>query len=110
MCRSKPTLCDRAFEHAAPQLWNALSLGIRKACSVDVFKSLLKTSPFCEGFILIYLDWGIQSFIRPSEVFHVCFEAACGNCFKCSIYICFFLQFNYIFKLIVMFCITLNII
>ena len=40
-CLYKTTLGDRAFEHAAPKLWNALPLGIRKASSVDVLNPLI---------------------------------------------------------------------
>ena len=61
--------CTRPLGH------NTL-LGIRKASSVNVFKSLLKTHLFVKAFYL---------FIRPGEVFYVCFEAACGDCFKCII-------------------------
>ena len=50
VCRTKITLGDRAFEFAAPKLWNALPLNIRKSTSLTVFKQLLKTHFFCMAF------------------------------------------------------------
>ncbi len=44
--RIKVTLGDRAFVNAATTLWNALPINIRRANSVDNFKSLLKTHLF----------------------------------------------------------------
>ena len=41
---------DRAFSAAAPALWNALPLTIRRAQSIGVFKSLLKTHLFSLAF------------------------------------------------------------
>lgn len=40
------TYGDRAFSKAAPTLWNALPVFIRKSPSVDIFKSRLKTHLF----------------------------------------------------------------
>ncbi len=37
---------DRTFSIAAPRLWNALTLSIRQASSVNIFKSRLKTFLF----------------------------------------------------------------
>ena len=34
---------DRAFQAAAPALWNCLPRNIREACSITSFKKLLKT-------------------------------------------------------------------
>ena len=42
---------DRRFVHAAPTLWNALPLNIRKAQSLTQFKSLLKTHLFVRTFL-----------------------------------------------------------
>ena len=50
VCRSKSTSGDRAFEFAAPKLWNALPLNIRKAMNINVFKQLLKTHLFSMAF------------------------------------------------------------
>ena len=41
--KTKATLGDCAFSYAAPKLWNQLPIAIRKAQSVPVFKSMLKT-------------------------------------------------------------------
>ena len=41
--KTKVTLRDRSFLCAAPRLWNRLPLEIRKAPSLDNFKSRLKT-------------------------------------------------------------------
>ncbi len=40
----------RDFCIAAPRLWNALTLSIRKASSVNIFKSRLKTFLFSKAF------------------------------------------------------------
>ena len=37
---------DRAFEVAAPKLWNTLPLDLRLCSSIDIFKNLLKTYIF----------------------------------------------------------------
>ena len=44
--KTKVTLGDRSFLCAAPRLWNKLPLEIRKAPSLDNFKSKLKTHLF----------------------------------------------------------------
>ena len=41
-----PTLGEKAFEIAAPKLWNALPLGLRKLESVTTFKKHIKTFIF----------------------------------------------------------------
>ena len=51
----------------------------------------LKTHLFVKAFYQSMLIGGFRSFVHPGEVFHVCFEAACGDCFEC------FSLFNYIF-------------
>ena len=48
--KTKVTLGDCAFSCAAPKLWNKLPCEIRKAPSLAVFKSLLKTYLFSEAF------------------------------------------------------------
>ena len=44
--RTKKTLGDRAFENAAPKVWNRLPLEIRQCQSLKIFKVLLKTLLF----------------------------------------------------------------
>ena len=45
--RSKLVTCgDRTFSKAAPVLWNALSLKLRRIDTLDTFKSALKTHLF----------------------------------------------------------------
>ena len=44
--RTKKTLGDRAFENAAPKVWNRLPLEIRQCQSLKIFKVLLKTHLF----------------------------------------------------------------
>ena len=44
--KTKITLGDRAFECAAPKVWNNLPLEIRKSASLNIFKSRLKAHLF----------------------------------------------------------------
>ena len=44
--KSRPTLGDRAFLNAAPNLWNNLPPCIRQSSSLNLFKSKLKTHLF----------------------------------------------------------------
>ncbi len=44
------TFGDRAFAKAGPSLWNELPVDIRKASSVETFKSQLKTFLFKKAF------------------------------------------------------------
>ena len=44
------TLGDRVFAKAGPSLWNELPVGIRRAVSVETFKSQLKTFLFRKAF------------------------------------------------------------
>ena len=44
--RTKKTLGDRAFENAAPKVWNRLPIEIRQCQSLNIFKVLLKTHLF----------------------------------------------------------------
>ncbi len=44
------TLGDRAFAKEGPSLWNELPVDIRKASSVETFKSQLKTFLFKKAF------------------------------------------------------------
>ena len=41
-----PTLGDRAFQSAAPSLWNALPPAIRDITAIDAFKTAVKTNFF----------------------------------------------------------------
>ena len=41
--KTHPTLGDRAFQSAAPYLWNALLSTIRNIKTLDTFKTALKT-------------------------------------------------------------------
>lgn len=45
--KSESTLGDRSFTYAAPKMWNALSLELRLAKSVDAFEAKLKRQFFC---------------------------------------------------------------
>ena len=45
-----PSYGDRAFYIAAPVLWNALPAYVRKAKTLDTFKSLLKTHLFRQAY------------------------------------------------------------
>ena len=42
---------DRVFSVAAPQLWNKLSIYIRRAPNVDIFKTFVKTYLFKISYI-----------------------------------------------------------
>ena len=44
------TLGDRAFAHAAPQLWNSLPLNVRKCENISDFKKRLKTFLFNKAY------------------------------------------------------------
>ena len=46
----RKTFGDRAFAKAGPSLWNELPVGIRRASSVETFKSQLKTFLFRKAF------------------------------------------------------------
>ncbi len=54
---SKRLRGDHAFSVAAPQLWNHLPYEIRAAPSVNIFKSLLKTSFFPVVITLSCAEW-----------------------------------------------------
>ena len=41
---------DRAFAHAAPQLWNSLPLDVRNCENISVFKKRLKTFLFNKAY------------------------------------------------------------
>ena len=41
--KTRPTLADRAFQSAAPYLWNALLSTIRNIKTLDTFKTAVKT-------------------------------------------------------------------
>ena len=43
---AEPTLGDRAFQSAAPYLWNALPSTIRNIKTLDTFKTAVKTHFF----------------------------------------------------------------
>ncbi|CAH3179418.1 unnamed protein product [Porites evermanni] len=45
-CETHPTLGDRAFQSAAPYLWNALPSAIRNMKTWDTFKTAVKTHFF----------------------------------------------------------------
>ena len=44
--KTRPTLGDRAFQSAAPYLWNALPSTIRNIKTLDTFKTAVKTHVF----------------------------------------------------------------
>ena len=46
---------DRAFSVAAPKHWNEIALDIKLSCSVDVFKSRLKTYLFRLAFNWLFV-------------------------------------------------------
>ena len=48
--KSRPTLGDRAFQSAAPYLWNALPSTIRNIKTLDTFKTAVKTHVFNSAF------------------------------------------------------------
>ena len=48
--KTHPTLGDRAFQSAAPYLWNALPLAIRNMKTLDAFKTAIKTHLFNSAF------------------------------------------------------------
>jgi len=50
--KAKKTLGDRAFQVAAPFLWNKLPRSTRKATNLESFKTLIKTFLFKESFQL----------------------------------------------------------
>ena len=50
--KTKKTLGDRAFQLAAPFLWNKLPRSLPKAMNLESFKTLIKTFLFKESFQL----------------------------------------------------------
>ena len=48
--RTKVTLGDRAFQVAAPKLWNSLQSELRLISNIDIFKRHLKSYPFKVAF------------------------------------------------------------
>ena len=48
--KTRKTLGDRAFQVAAPQLWNALPLELRQNTNISSFKRCLKTHLFRSAF------------------------------------------------------------
>ena len=50
--KTKKTLADRAFQVAAPFLWNKLPRSAREATNLESFKTLIKTFLFKESFQL----------------------------------------------------------
>ena len=50
--KTKKTLGDRAFQVAAPFLWNKLPRSLPKAMNLESFKTLIKTFLFKESFQL----------------------------------------------------------
>ena len=46
----KKTMGDRAFQAAAPNLWNQLPIETRSVKSLDIFKSRIKTFLFMKSF------------------------------------------------------------
>ena len=50
--KTKKTLGDRAFQVAAPFLWNKLPRSAREATNLESFKTLIKTFLFKESFQL----------------------------------------------------------
>ena len=48
--RTKVTLSDRAFQVAAPKLWNSLPSELRLISNIDIFKRHLKTYLFKVAF------------------------------------------------------------
>ena len=53
--KTHPTLGDRAFQSAAPYLWNALPSAIRNMKTLDTFKTAFKTHFFNLAFYYYYL-------------------------------------------------------
>ena len=50
-----PTLSDRAFQSAAPKLWNSLPADIRNIQTLKTFKHAFKTYFFKTAFIDFYI-------------------------------------------------------
>ena len=50
------TLGDRAFAHAAPQLWNYLPLDVRNCENISVFKKRLKTFLFNKAYNPLWVE------------------------------------------------------
>ena len=50
--KTKKTMGDRAFQVAAPFLWNKLPRSAREATNLESFKTLIKTFLFKESFQL----------------------------------------------------------
>ena len=48
--KTKKTLGDRAFKVASPGLWNGLPNDIKKAKTMDIFKSLVQTYLFRKAY------------------------------------------------------------
>ena len=51
-CQTKKTMGDRAFQVAAPRLWNKLPRSARNTMNLESFKTLIKTFLFKESFQL----------------------------------------------------------
>ena len=52
--KTRQTLGDRAFQVAAPQLWNGLPLELCQNTNISSFKRCLKTHPFRSAFLEQY--------------------------------------------------------
>ena len=77
------TFGDRAFQAAAPRLWNSLPIHIRQSKSTNIFKGLLKTHLFkaaydwcslvlnCDIMCLFYCD-NVWTFINCFTYMYVC--------------------------------------
>ena len=51
--RTKKTLGDRAFENAAPKVWNRLPLEFRQCQSLNIFKVLLRNKHYYYYYLLL---------------------------------------------------------
>ena len=66
--KTKKTMRDRAFQLAAPFLWNKLPRSARKATNLESFKTLIKTFLFKESFQLSKARFRRQTFHEPNLI------------------------------------------
>ena len=85
LSRAEQSTADRSFSISGPKLWNQLPVSIQNSCSLDDFKSRLKTflfkkfflTPFnfisnCVNSVFEFLDMGTLKTLLLLSLFHSC--------------------------------------
>ena len=66
--KAKKTLGDRAFQAAAPFLWNKLLRSARVATNLESFKTLIKTYPFNVNIVFILTERFVKFYLLITVV------------------------------------------